>query len=340
MRALITGAGGFIGSFLLDALRKKKYEIRGLFLSDEDAAEAEKLGAEVFRGDLTKAESLKGICDGVDIVFHLATRVLDWGAMTAFRGVMVGGTENLLYEALDEKLKGNIKRFVYFSSVAALGCGRDVGGLDEDAERVRLGIPYSDTKIEAEDLVRDFCDQYNISYSIVRPANVFGPGSVWVSDILDAFYRGPLPLINGGREPGAFVYVTNLVDGAILAAESDKADNRTYHFRDDYDITWGKYVEKLGSLIGKKPRGNIPFKLAWRLGHMMEALLTPLGIRPTMTRLAAGVMGKNLDVDNSRAKAELNWRSRVDLNDAMAEIESWVKKVYIPGRKKGKKRKK
>ena len=340
MKALVTGAGGFIGSFLLDALRKKKYKIRGLFLPDEDASEAEKLGAEVFRGDLIEAESLKGVCDGVNIVFHLATRVLDWGSMDKFRSVMVGGTENLLYETLEEKLKGGIKRFVYFSSVAALGCGRDIGGLDEDAERVRMGIPYSDTKIEAEDLVRDFCDQYDISYSIVRPANVFGPGSVWVSDILDAYYRGPLPLINGGKEPGAFVYVTNLVDGAILAAENEKADNRTYHFRDDYDITWGKYVEKLGSWIGKKPRGNLPFKLAWRLGGLMETLLTPLGIRPTMTRLAAGVMGKNLDVDNSRAKAELNWRSRVDLEEAMAEIEKWVKEVYVPGRKRGRRKKK
>lgn len=340
MKALVTGLGGFIGSFLLEGLRKKNYKIRGLFLPGEDSAKAEKLGVEVFRGDLTKAETLSGICDGVDVVFHLATRVLDWGSMNAFRSVMVGGTENLLYETLDSELKGEVKRFVYFSSVAALGCGRDIGGLDEEAKRLRLGIPYSDTKIEAEDLVSDFCEQYNISYSIVRPANVFGPGSVWVSDILDAFYRGPLPLINRGKEPGAFVYVTNLVDGAILAAENEKANGRIYHFRDDYDITWGEYVKKLGSWIGKKPKGNLPFKLAWRLGGLMEILLTPIGIRPTMTRLAAGVMGKNLDVDNARARTELNWRSRVDLEGAMSEIEKWVKKVYIPGRKKGKRKKK
>lgn len=339
MKALVTGLGGFIGSFLMEGLRKRNYEIRGLFLPDEDAAEAEKQGVEVFRGDLTKAESLSGICDGVDVVFHLATRVSDWGSMKKFRRVMVGGTENLLYETLDDESSCAIRRFVYFSSVAALGCGRNVGGLDEDAERVRLGIPYSDTKIEAEDLVSDFCGQYDISYSIVRPANVTGPGSVWVTDVLDAFYRGPLPLINGGKEPGAFVYVTNLVDGAILAAENDRADGRTYHFRDDYDITWGKYIETLGSWIGKKPMGNLPFKLAWRLGHLMEILLTPLGIRPTMTRLAAGVMGRNLDVDNTRAKTELNWRSRVDLEEALAEIEKWVKDVYVPGRKRGRKKK-
>ncbi len=337
MKALVTGAGGFIGSFLVKALRSKEYEIRGLFLPNEDATESEKLGVEIFRGDLTKPETLDGVADGVDIVFHLATRVLDWGSMEVFRKIMVGGTENLLYESVSKQSSGKVKRFIYFSSIAALGCGRDIGGLDEDAQRLRLGIPYSDTKIDAEDLVRDFCSVNNLEYTIIRPANVFGPGSVWVSDILDAFYRGPLPLINGGKEPGAFVYITNLVDGTILAAESKKANGRVYHFNDNYDITWGKYIETLGSWIGKKPMGNLPFKLAWWLGHLMEILLSPLGIRPTMTRLAAGVMGKNLNVDSSRARKELGWKSEVNLNKAMAEIEKWAKEVYIPGRKKKKK---
>ena len=140
-------------------------------------------------------------------------------------------------------------------------------------------------------------------------------------------------MVDGGRAPGAFVYVANLVDGAILAAESDKAVGRTYHFRDDYDITWGEYIETLGGWIGKKPMGNIPFRLAWILGYILEAVLTPIGIRPTMTRLAAGVMGRNNDVDNSRARKELGWKSSVDLDEAMEEIERWVREVYIPGRR-------
>lgn len=324
MKALVTGAGGFIGTFLLKALNKKNYEIRGLFLPDEDGTFAEGLGVEIVRGDLTKPETISGICDGIDIVFHLATRVLDWGSVKIFKKVMVDGTGNLLVES-----SGKVKRFVYFSSIAALGLGRNIAGLDEDAERIKLGVPYSDTKIDAEDLVKKFCTENKIPYTIIRPANVIGPGSPWVRDVLDAFYKGPLPLLDGGRHPGAFVYVTNLVDGTILAAESKVADGRIYHFRDDFDITWGEYVKTLGGLIGKRPTGNLPFRLGWGLGHFLEIILSPFGIRPPLTRLALGVMGRNLDVDNSRAKTELGWKSRVGLDEAMGEIERWVKEVYI-----------
>jgi nucleoside-diphosphate-sugar epimerase len=331
MKALVTGAGGFIGSFLVKGLVERGHSVRGLFLPGEDASAAEKLGVEVFRGDLTKPESLAGAADGIDVVFHLATRVLDWGRTELFRRVMVVGTENLLVEC-----RGKIRRFVYFSSVAALGLGRDIDGLAEDAPRVQCGVPYCDTKGQAEDLVAHFCGEAGMEYVIVRPANVIGPGSVWVRDVLDAYYRGPLPLISGGRVPGAFVWVTNLADGAITAAEKKEAAGKTYHFRDDYRITWEGYQRFLGSLVGKRPAGNIPFSLAWGLGGVLEAILSPLGIRPPLTRLAAGVMGKNLDVDTTRAKKELGWTGRVGEAQALAEIERWVKEVYVPGRKRKK----
>lgn len=329
MKALVTGAGGFIGSFVARGLIERGHSVRGLFLPGEDAAAAERLGVEVFRGDLTKPETLSGVADGVDVVFHLATRVADWGGMKLFRAVMVGGTENLLSEC-----RAGVKRFVYFSSIAALGLGRDLKGVAEDAPRVVCGVPYCDTKGEAEDLVAGFCGEAGIEYVIVRPANVIGPGSVWVTDVLDAYRRGPLPLIDGGKAPGAFVWVTNLADGAIAAAELPAAAGRTYHFRDDYLITWEGYVRFMGGLVGKRPAGSLPFSAAWKLGAALEALLSPLGIRPPLTRLAAGVMGRDLDVDTARAKKELKWAGKVGEAQALAEIERWVREVYIPGRKR------
>ncbi len=323
MKALVTGAGGFIGSHLATELIKRKYEVRGLFMPGEDAEHLEKLGVETFRGNLTKPDPLLGVAKGIDTVYHLATRTLDWGTYKQFEQIMVDGTQNLLAEST-----GNISRFIYFSSIAALGLGRAQVGLNEDAERIKCGIPYCDTKIVAEDLVKDFCGKSQIAYTIIRPSNVFGPGSVWVRDVLDAFLRGPFPLINGGNDPGAFVYIQNLVDGTILAAESEKAVGKTYHFRDDYPITWGEYLRTLSQWVGKKPLGSIPFTLAWGLGSVFEKILTPFGIRPPMTRLAAGVMGQNNDVDNRRARQELGWESHVSQDEAMREIELWVQAHY------------
>jgi len=120
-------------------------------------------------------------------------------------------------------------------------------GLNEDAERIKSGIPYCDTKIVAEDLVKDFCGKRQIAYTIIRPANVFGPGSVWVRDVLDSFLRGPLPLINGGNEPGAFVYIQNLVDGTIIAAESDKAVGKNSSFSGRLPAHPGRIFDDSGS---------------------------------------------------------------------------------------------
>ena len=325
MRAFVTGAGGFIGAHLAEELVKRGHEVTGLFMPEEDSRRAETAGIMICRGDITRPETLEGLFDNIDIVLHLAARTSDWGATSVFEKIMVQGTENIL-----RACRASAPRFIYFSSIAALGLNRHLDRLDEEAARVVTGIPYCDTKIKAEDLVRTFCHEHGMDYTIIRPANVIGPGSVWVKDILDAFGRGPVPLVGGGRASGAFVYVDNLVDGAIMAAESDAAGNQTYHFRDDYDYTWGAYINFLGAHVNKKPVGGIPFHAAWYLGRFFEIILTPIHIRPPMTRLAAGVLGRNNDVDTTKAKTELGWSTRVPLDEALTKISSWIRKVYIP----------
>lgn len=325
MKALVTGAGGFIGSHLVTELTEKGHSVSGLFLPGEDAAKTEATGVKILRGDITDPSSLSEMTEDIETVFHLATRTTDWGSKKAFEKIMLNGTENVL-----EASKGKIKRFIYFSSIAALGFGRDLDGFTEDETRIFCGIPYCDTKIKAEDMVKAFCNSNGIDFTIIRPANVIGPGSVWVKDILDAFSKSVVPLINKGNASGAFIYIDNLINGTILAAESDTAKGRTYHFRDDYTVTWGEYFRRLGNLVGKKPSVSIPFSVAWHLGYILETVLTPLNVRPPMTRLAASVLGKNKDVDTTKAKTDLGWQTSIPFDEAMTKIEDWVNSVYIP----------
>ncbi len=331
MQALVTGAGGFIGRRLVASLQAKGYTVRALYLPDEDADSARRAGVEVVRGDLTNPATLAGIADGVTVVFHLAARVTDWGPLAAFRAVTVDGTRHLL-DACQGK---GIRRFVYFSSFTALGFSRDTAGFDEDAPCVKTGIPYSDTKVEAEVLVAELGRRYEIPFTIVRPANVIGAGSLWARDVLDLLHRGPTPIVGDGTAPGAFVHVQNLVDGVILAAESDKAAGRTYHFIDDYPVTWAEYLTTLGSWIGRRPRFRIPTALAWRVGALAERICAPLGVRSPASRIAAGIMGRNHMVSSRRAREELGWTPRVSYPEALAEIREWVDAVYRPPAVKG-----
>jgi len=324
MNILITGAAGFIGRHLAGELVRRGHRVRGLLMPREDGQALEVLGVEIARGDLTAPDTLAGAAEDMDLVFHLAARTIDWGTRKQFEAIMVDGTRNIL-----EASRGQASRFVYCSSVAAYGLDRDLAGFDEDTATRMCGVPYCDTKITAENLVKEYCSANGLDFTIVRPANVFGPGSVWVKEMLDAFRRGPLPLIDKGRAPGAFVYVDNLVSGMILAGLADIAAGRTYLFRDDYPITWGEYLRTIGGWIGKAPRGNLSFRLAWTVGAICEALLTPLGIRPPLTRLSAGVMGRDLSVDAGRARRELGWESQVSQDQAMQRIREWVESDYL-----------
>ena len=326
MRALVTGAGGFIGRRLVPALMAKGYAVRGVYLPEEDAEAAEREGVEVVRGDLTDPATLQGVAEGVTTVFHLAARVTDSGPLAAFRAITVDGTRHLL-----EVCRGaGIRRFVYFSSFTALGFSRDTVGLDEQAACVKTGIPYSDTKAEAEVLVADLGRRYGIPFTIIRPANVIGAGSLWARDVLDALYRGPVPIIGDGTAPGAFVHVQNLVDGAVLAAESEQAEGRTYHLIDDYPVTWAEYLSTLGSWIGRRPRGRIPTALAWQIGALAERISLLLGTRPPASRIAAGIMGRNHMVSSRLAREQLGWTPRVTYPEAMTEIREWFEAVYRP----------
>lgn len=324
MKTLVTGATGFIGSVLVRELLKKGHAVRALAMEGEDITRLESAGVEVRRGDLMKKETLRGLCDGIDTVFHCAARVTDWGTRKQFYDAIFTATENLLGEAA-----GKSRRFVYLSSFAALGMGLHLKGvLETDAPR-KSGIPYNDAKADTEKLCREYHASGKIACTIVRPANVTGPGSVWVRDIVERLLSPTsVPLIDGGRYSSNFVYVDSLVDGIVRAGTREIAAGKTYHFRDDWVASWEKYINDLGAPLGKRPRGKIPFRLAWILGSVLEKICNPFHLRSPLTRLAAAIMGRDNDVDTTRAKSELGWKTTVPYNEAMKSIQAWVRDNY------------
>jgi len=324
MNALVTGAPGFIGSVLTRELVRQGNRVRALALPGEDTAMLEQLGIEIRRGDLNDPRSIEGICDGIDTVFHLAGRVTDWGTRQQFYRAILDATSHLLGEA-----EGKAGRFVYASSVAAIGLGRHMKGITETDPAIKSGIPYNDAKLDAEKLVISHHNSGRIESTIVRPANVTGARSVWVTDILDKMRQMPLPLVDHGRYSASLVFVDNLVDGMILAATSEKARGKTYHFRDDWDVTWKQYITDLGSFIGKKPMGSIPYPVARLFGRVCDLIFTPLHLRPPLSRMSIEITGRDNDVDNTLAKRELGWSTRVCYDDALERIGVWVKDHYL-----------
>ena len=326
LKALVTGAPGFIGSHLVPALLDRGFEVRGPAFPGEKTDRLLAQGVDVRIADITKLGSLEGLCDEIDIVFHLAGRIAYWGAKSLFFDSIVEGTRHMLDEA-----SGKGIRFVYASSVCAIGSNRHLKGYTEEDAVHKTGIPYADAKQEAEKLVRSYHEKGAVKATIIRPANVIGPGSVWVKDLIENLQNGFVPLFDGGRYSASLVYVDNLVDGIIRAGTSDAGIGRTFQFRDDWDVTWKRYLTDLAAVVGKKPSISLPFRVVWLFAFLMEKTLSQFNIKPPATRHIVGLMGRDLDIDTRRAREELGWRTVVSYAEAMQRIKDWVLADMLPG---------
>jgi len=255
--ALVTGATGFIGSRLCKQLKKDDWKIQALVLKGENCEHISDDVSEIVTGNITQPETLTGIGDGMDVVFHLAARVLDYGSKKQFYAPIFDGTQNML-----EACAGKSKRFLFASSIAACGLGTHLKGFTETDIPQKSGIPYNDAKNDAEKLVRSYQGRFANGCTIIRPSNVIGPKSAWVDELGKQFLNSAVPLIDGGKYSASLIYVDNLIDGIIKAGVADSASGQIYQLRDDWDVTWKQYLTDLSGLLGKKPLGSLPYVVA------------------------------------------------------------------------------
>jgi nucleoside-diphosphate-sugar epimerase len=286
------------------------------------------MGCSVVRGDLTKPDTIRGICDGVETVYHLAARVTYWGTRKDFYDAIYEATKHLLEEA------SGCPRFVHASSVVAVGLGRKhLKGYRETDPTQKVGIFYGDAKLDAESLVWQYHNDGKVSGTVIRPTNVIGPGSVWVRDAVGALRRPFFPLIDGGKWSASLLHVENLVDALFLAGTKEEAKGQTYHVMDDYGVTWSQYFSDIAKLMGKPITRttflSIPFGVAWRLAGLTGGITSAFGWKTTLTRQSVAMMGRNNDLDTSKARRELGWKTRVSYDEAKERIRDWMVEAHL-----------
>lgn len=249
-RCLVTGADGFIGSRL--------------------CARLDKLGVKVLRATRSPHVGNGIVLDleqnplpsfkefAPDVVFHLAARVHrfdgDSDAEGAHQRITVEGTNKLLMASLE----AHVRRFVYFSSCAVMPAGVD-HDLDESVEP-HPNTPYGRAKLLAEQQVLSMNGARGLSTVCLRLPTVYGPGHKGqLARMIDAIERGSFPPItelNGAR---SFVHVEDVVDAAILVADSPQAAGKVYVVAEDSAYTSRQIYEiVLESLHRRSPVWRIP----------------------------------------------------------------------------------
>ena len=323
VRALVTGAHGFIGSHLFERLLGAGFGVRALVspwgsLKNLEAVQ----GLELLRADITNEDRLKGVCDGVDVVFHAAARVADWGPWEAFHKTNVLGTQNLLRKAE----RAGVRRFVLVSSVAVFPYtgfrNADARLLTREAGGVRGGAAYARSKIAAEDRVMGAGREGGLEGVIVRPGLLpFGPRDANLERVVGALKRGLLPLVNGGRAVMNTAYVENLVEGLLLAGTVPEAAGKSYVIADAGGVSWRDFFGTLAELLDvPKPRLSLAGALPSAAARPVETLWAALApeSEPPLTRYRAELMRRDVHFSLQHAFDELEYRPQVTWREGLA----------------------
>ena len=303
MKALVTGATGFVGSHLAARLVREGLEVVCAVRRTSRLRWLEGLDVETRVAPLDDAAALAEAARGCDLVFHAAglTRAR---SVAAYMEANAEGTRRLL-----EAVGGEARRLVYVSSLAAVGPTPEP--LDEAAEPRPLS-GYGASKLAAERLV---AAQGGLAWAIVRPPSVYGPRDPNFVTLFRAAQRwGVCPILGGARKALSFVHVADLVEGLWLAGTAAAAAGRTY-FVGSGTHTWGEFADALASALGRRVRRvAVPGVVARLLGELGELKWTLTG-KPQILcrRKVRDALAAGWTCSWGRAERELGYRPRVGL---------------------------
>jgi len=304
MKIAVSGANGFVGREVLSDLAAKEHIAVPLVRS------ASGLAGEVITGDLSESALSGADLAGCEVIIHLAARthIMNETAIDPFseyRRINVQGTDRLLDAAID----AGIRRFVYMSSVKALGEKSWPGHPIGPDMPARPGDAYGHSKLEAEALIKNRCNAAGMEWVIVRPPLVYGPGvKANFERLITWVHRGvPLPFakIENRR---SFVDVGNLADATVLAATVDAAANKAFMVSDT-TISTPQLIRAIGTAISRPPR-LIP----------MWPPLLQLAAKMTGTRASIDRICGSLELDATRAVETLGWQPRRSFEKSLTEI--------------------
>lgn len=325
MKALITGASGFIGSAVLRHLVVAGFETRALMRPASDRHNLRGTPCEEVTGDLTDTASLEAALEGCEALFHVAADYRLWvpDPASIYR-TNVTGTGNLMRAAL----KAGVKRIVYTSSVATLGLMPDRSPADESTPSSLADMigHYKRSKFLAEEEVRRLAREEGLPVVIVNPSAPVGPRDVRPTPtgrmIVDAA-SGKMPAyVDTGLN---VVHVDDVAEGHLLAFERGVVGER--YILGGENLSLREILEEVARLTGgKPPRIRLPHGLVLPIAYLAEAVarLKGDGGEPMVTVDGVRLAKKFMYFRCDKAVTALGYRSR-PARQAIADAVAWFR---------------
>lgn len=329
MNVFITGGTGFIGSYLIPRLLKKNYTVTALVRNSIQKDRLGKMGVNAVIGDITNQNTFIKELKKADLVIHLAAIRSNWGSSEDFKKINSLSVKNLFIN------KSSIKHIIITSSVYAMG--KLVQLPSNENSPLRADDIYGLSKILAEQVTKEQSKKFNIPYTIIRPAIVYGPADndrgmiIKMIKLIDAkrfFFLG------NGQNLLHLIYIDDLIEGYLQAIKKGGK-------KQIYILSSAKSIilQNLANLIKKNLKSNykirsLPKWLVWLIAWIFEKIYS-LGFKmiptifsqePPLSTMKVQTLAGNWFYDMSKAKKELGFNPKVGYDTGIKKTVDWYLK--------------
>lgn len=327
MFALVTGAGGFLGQYIVEQLVARGDRVRGFSRRAYPALEA--LGVEQHAGDIRDAAAVARACAGVDVVIHTAALAGIWGPWEKYHGINTQGTENVLAGCRQH----GVGRLVYSSSPSVTFAAADQCGIDETTPYAETYLcHYPHTKALAEQAVLAANGHEGLLTCALRPHLIWGPRDQHlIPRLLQRAREGKLRRVGDGSNRIDTIYVENAAEAHLLAADrlvpGSPVAGQAYFLSQGQPVNCWDWIDEILKLGGLPPVAHeVWYGTAWYTGWALETFYGLIGNdeEPRMTRFLAAQLATSHWFNIDKARRDLGYAPRIDQAEGMRRLGLWL----------------
>ena len=311
-RVLVTGAGGFIGSHLVDDQLAKGRRVTAFDINlDRLAHQADNENCRLVTGDIRNTELLESLLPGQQIVFHLASAHLEVNKPPEYFEEVNVTAVGRLVELCE---RHEVQRLVHCSSVGVFGSLESLPA--DESSPCRPTIAYEKTKLAGEQALRRTVQ--DLDYVIVRPAWVYGPRCLRTLKLLQAIKRKKFIKVGFRKTYRHPIYISDMLDGFEKAATVPDARGETIIIAADEALRLDSLIEEVARAVGAELRPiTVPLTIMWPACFVVEQVWGVMGKEPPFSTRSLKFFTESSAFDISKAKKLLGFQPRMGIREGM-----------------------